>query len=94
MVMLEIGRLVLRFGRIASPHQPSDTAKRCRWIRTVQHSNGVPTLQREEPSNLPTSEEAAESARLMAIKRQFVNRIDREAVRPVVGRTGAVPHAC
>ncbi len=72
------------------PHQPSDTAKCCRWIRTVQHSKRCAALERQEPSKLPTSEETPASPRLTAIKRQFVNRIDRQSVRPVVGRAGTL----
>src|SRR5258708_16233678 len=73
------------------PDRPSDTAKCCRWIRTVQHSKRCAALERQEPSKLPTSEETPESPRLTAIKWQFVNRIDRQSVRPVVGRAGTLP---
>src|SRR5215470_2013031 len=71
-------------------HQRVDTTKRCRWIRTVQRPERGAALQREESTELPASQQAAEGTRLASTKRQFVNSIHRESVRPVVGGAGPV----
>jgi len=81
--------VVLRFGSNGITHQPSDTAPVPPSDQNRSTSKRRAALERQEPSKLPTSEETAESPRLSAIKRQFVNRIDRESVRSVVGRAGA-----
>src|SRR5262249_9228285 len=72
------------------PNQRADTTERCRWIRTIQWSEGTAALQCEESTNLPATQHPTEGSGLLAIKRKFVNRIDGESLGPVIGRAGTV----
>src|SRR5713226_9648411 len=71
-------------------HQGVDAAECCRRSRTVQRPEGRAALQGEDSTDLPAAQETAEGARLAAIQRQFVNGVDRESVRSIIGRAGTL----